>query len=83
MMMMRLRVLYVLVAAGLNIVHVNGASFDGKSASFYDENTSRLVPTENQTAIASLSDLDDGVYSIQLSVERGGSCSGPEAGPGE
>jgi len=36
---------------------------------YFDENTSKLIPTDNQV-VQSLADLSDGVYSLELSTTR-------------
>jgi hypothetical protein len=38
---------------------------------YFDENTSKLIPTDNQV-VQSLADLSDGVYSLGLTTTRSG-----------
>ena len=52
------------------------ASFESKNATFYDPTEWKLVPKGNQDPITSLSDLEDGVFAVQLSGERVSACGG-------
>ncbi|KAI8108199.1 hypothetical protein M9434_006228 [Picochlorum sp. BPE23] len=62
--------LAVLVCTIVEDVHARSENVKGV---YFDENTSKLIPADNQV-VQSLADLSDGVYSLELVTTRSSSC---------